>query len=140
MMLPLPSLGIVKRPCGTAELPLLVIDPVLVYSTYFGGSDWDAATAVATDSQGNAYITGYTYSTDFPVANGAQHNLRGQADAFLTKIKNDGSAILFSTYWGGHGTGVDYGGGEVPAENWAYAVAVDLRKLRGINLCFCPQR
>ncbi len=53
------------------SLPL-IIDPVLSYSTYLGGSDMDYANGIAVDSHGNAYVTGYTASVDFPVANAAQ--------------------------------------------------------------------
>jgi hypothetical protein len=50
----------------------LVIDPVLVYSTYLGGSGYDSAYGIAVDSSGSAYVTGTAFSTDFPVANAFQ--------------------------------------------------------------------
>src|SRR5262245_44458037 len=80
----------------------LTIDPVLLYSTYFGGSDSDGTTDVAVDAQGNAYIAGATFSADFPAVNAAQRsiNLFGD-DAFVSKISRDGSAVLFSTFLGG---------------------------------------
>jgi len=80
----------------------------LVFSTYLGGAGVDGATGVAVDSQGNIVVSGGTNSTDFPTQNALQPNFGGgtttdmiSADAFLTKLKGDGSAILFSTYWGG---------------------------------------
>src|SRR5260221_7508459 len=73
----------------------------LVYSTYLGGSDFDIGYGIAVDSAGNAYITGNTASTDFPMVNAIQATLGGGEDAFVTKINADGSALLYSTYLGG---------------------------------------
>jgi len=90
----------------------LVIDPVLVYSTYLGGSFPDEPLAVAVDSTGAAYVTGITCSADFPVTAGAyqtKHNGSGGAcptsqnsfeDAFITKF-NPAGGLAFSTYIGG---------------------------------------
>ena len=65
---------------------LLYIDP-LIYSTYLGGSGGDGGSGIAVDSSGNAYITGTTSSTDFPITPGAfQTNYAGGGDAFVTKI------------------------------------------------------
>jgi uncharacterized repeat protein (TIGR01451 family) len=58
----------------------------LVYSTYLGGSSDDLGQGIAVDSSGNAYVTGYTFSTDFPTANALQPNSGGGIDAFLAKI------------------------------------------------------
>lgn len=77
----------------------LLIDPVLVYSTYLGGSN--QGSAIAVDSSGNAYVTGYTYSSDFPTVNALQTSLAGVTDAFITKIDASGSALVYSTYLGG---------------------------------------
>jgi len=79
----------------------------LVYSTYVGGSKSDIGNAIALDSAGNAYITGATYSTDFPSANPVQATNGGDADAFVTEINGNGSALALSTYLGG--SGVDWG-------------------------------
>jgi pimeloyl-ACP methyl ester carboxylesterase len=76
----------------------LVIDPVLVYSTYLGGNRADECSAIAVDAAGNAYVTGRTQSTDFPGANSPS---RGLQDTFVTKINADGSALVYSTYLGG---------------------------------------
>ena len=74
---------------------LLVIDPAmaLVYSTYLGGSDFDQGYAIAADSAGNAYVTGETFSTNFPTTPGAfQTTLNGVGDAFVTKLNASGTA------------------------------------------------
>ncbi|MBI4166994.1 MAG: choice-of-anchor D domain-containing protein, partial [Acidobacteria bacterium] len=82
----------------------LVIDPVLAYSTYLGGSGFEWGAAIAIDSPGNAYVTGYTPSTDFPVVNplpAPNDALQGGSDVFVSKLSADGSALLYSTYLGG---------------------------------------
>ncbi len=79
----------------------LVIDPVLDYSTYLGGTGSDTALAIAVDSNGAAYVTGSTFSTDFPVAGAFQGTMAGAPDAFVTKINPTGTAIEYSTYIGG---------------------------------------
>src|SRR6266513_2842997 len=87
----------------------LIIDPVVLsYSTYLGGSDEDWAGGIAVDADGNAYVTGYTRSTDFPTTTGAfQPTHSGGAfvsdDAFVTKLNSSGSALIYSTYLGGSG-------------------------------------
>jgi hypothetical protein len=78
----------------------LVIDPALVYSTYFGGSGHDAATAVAADPAGNLYVTGWTESTDFPASGGLSRG--GGVDAFIAKV-NAAGALVYCTYLGGSG-------------------------------------
>jgi hypothetical protein len=81
----------------------------LVYSTYLGGSLDDAALGIAADTVGNAYVTGYTGSTDFPTRNPLQpaNGGGGQYDAFVAKINPMGSAVVYSTYLGGSSN--DYG-------------------------------
>ena len=84
----------------------LVIDPVLEYSTYLGGSAWDMAFGVAVDSSGSAYVTGLTYSTDFPTASPFQAALAAETnrhDVFVTKLDAAGSELAYSTYLGGSG-------------------------------------
>lgn len=82
----------------------------VVWSTYLGGSGLDAASSIAVDSAGNVYITGSTNSTNFPVRNAYEATLKatggvlqppGVGNAFLTKLSADGSALLYSTYFGG---------------------------------------
>jgi Beta-propeller repeat len=79
----------------------LVIDPVLSYSTYLGGSGDEQANLIAVDSAGNGFVTGRTASTDFPTTSGADSSLGGNQDAFVTKLNATGSALVYSTYLGG---------------------------------------
>ena len=84
----------------------LIIDPVLSYSTYLGGSGVDSGFAIAADAAGNAYLAGQTSSpNDFPVTPAAfQTTFVGPNwDGFVTKLNADGSALLYSTYLGGNG-------------------------------------
>jgi hypothetical protein len=81
----------------------------LVYSTYLGGSNYDYGAGIATDSAGDAYVTGITHSTNFPTQNPLQSTNEGGADAFVSKLNATGSALLYSTYLGG--SGVDGGSG-----------------------------
>jgi uncharacterized repeat protein (TIGR01451 family) len=80
----------------------LVIDPVLAYSTFLGGTDDDEAYGIAVDSTGNAYITGETFSVNFPVTT-FQTSHNQNYDAFVTKINPAGTAIVYSTFVGGSG-------------------------------------
>jgi uncharacterized repeat protein (TIGR01451 family) len=72
-----------------------------VYSTYLGGSGDDRATGVAVNSSGEAYVTGFTSSTNFPTGTPLQIANGGGFDAFLTKLNAGGSVLLYSTYLGG---------------------------------------
>jgi photosystem II stability/assembly factor-like uncharacterized protein len=94
------------------------LDPsstTIIYSTYLGGSDLDDALAIAVDASGNAYVTGQTGSKNFPVTPEAfQIDLFDQSlDAFVTKLNPSGTALVYSTYLGGH------------VEDQATAIAVD---------------
>ncbi|MFO0855322.1 MAG: SBBP repeat-containing protein [Planctomycetia bacterium] len=75
----------------------------LSYSTYLGGSDADEGYSIAVDSAGNAYVTGYTKSSDFPTANAMYGTNTGWTDAFVTKIAASGTSLSYSTYLGGNG-------------------------------------
>ncbi len=83
----------------------LIIDPVLLYSTYLGGSTIDDGLNIAADASGNAYVTGETYSSDFPItAEAFQTTIAGPSDAFITKLNPTGTALLYSTFLGGGDT------------------------------------
>ena len=79
----------------------LVIDPVLTYSTYLGGSLSDYCRAVAVDLSGAAYVTGYTASTDFPTDNAYQETSGGMTDVVVAKLSDNGDSLRYSTYIGG---------------------------------------
>jgi hypothetical protein len=84
----------------------LVIDPILVYATFLGGSGDDSAVAIAVDGAGNAYVTGFTSSATFPGVSGGSiqpTNAGGSEDVFVTKINATGTAIVYSTFLGGGG-------------------------------------
>jgi hypothetical protein len=98
----------------------LVIDPVLSYSTYLGGSVNDWGQAIAVDGSGAAYVTGFTESTNFPTASAYQTTLQGSSAAFVSKLNAAGTALVYSTY---------LGGGRTPsgasADTQATGIAVD---------------
>jgi hypothetical protein len=85
----------------------------LAYSTYLGGrkekasisgiSGWDQGEAIAVDTAGHAYVTGWTDSLDFPITAGSFQTDYGGggSDGFLTKLSTDGTSLIFSTYFGG---------------------------------------
>ncbi len=87
----------------------------ILYSTYVGGDGDDGGESIAIDANGNAYVTGFTTSTDFPLANAYQDTYGGGSfDAFLFKIDSSGSTFLYSTFLGGNG------------DDGSYCVTVDL--------------
>ncbi len=103
----------------------LIIDPSLVFGTYLGGTGKDEGLGIAVDETGNSYITGYTASTDFRKTRDAfDTNANGGTNAFISKLNNQGSALIYSTYLGGDGD--DMGTGiqvfRNPADGLVYAV------------------
>ena len=86
----------------------LIIDPVLLYSTYLGGTGGDVAYGIAVDSSGDALITGITNSADFPSASSAQNGSAGNGDAFVAELNPAGTALVYSTYLGGSGADTGY--------------------------------
>ena len=79
----------------------LVVDPVVTYSTYLGGNNPDRALDVKIDAAGSAYLTGRTFSPNFPTVGPFQGFNAGNYDVFVTKFTPDGSALVYSTYVGG---------------------------------------
>jgi len=95
----------------------LIIDPVLSYSTYLGGTANQVLSGIAADSSGFAYITGFTNSTTFPTVTGSLQTTLSNTtgNAFVTKLKKDGTGLVYSTFLGGTGSTGDS----------AHAIAVD---------------
>jgi len=80
------------NPSGTAQL----------YSTFLGGQGEDQITGIDVDTSGNAYVTGFTASNNFPTTPSAYRMAySGSTDAFVAKLKDDGTALVYSTYLGG---------------------------------------
>ncbi len=71
-----------------------------VYSTYLGGNYLDQGYGIAVDADGNAYVTGQTGSSDFPIRSAFQPRYGGGWDAFVTKLDPTG-VLVYSTYLGG---------------------------------------
>ena len=125
--------SVLTNQVGCSEAFVAKLDPTgnLIYATLLGGSVDDQATAITLDNAGNAIVTGFTYSSDFPVTTGAARpNFAGTytnlpytnpfppapgGDVFIAKISSNGSKLLFSTLLGGSGD-------EVPS-----AVAIDIQ-------------
>ncbi|PWU20204.1 MAG: hypothetical protein C5B48_12800, partial [Candidatus Rokuibacteriota bacterium] len=112
----------------------------LAYSTYLGGATYDEARGIAVDSDGSAYVTGHTFSSDYPTTAGAfdtsYDNSAGGSDAFVTKLNPSGGGLSYSTFLGGAGddlgdaVAVDAGGrayvtGYTAATNFPTARAAD---------------
>ncbi|HYP14553.1 MAG TPA: SBBP repeat-containing protein [Bryobacteraceae bacterium] len=84
------------------RLPL-IIDPVLTFASYIGGSGEDIADAMATDAAGNLYMAGDTISANFPISQGARSaTFGGVRDIFIAKFSPSGT-LIYSTIWGGSG-------------------------------------
>jgi hypothetical protein len=88
--------------CEEAFVTKLSADgSALIYSTYLGGSSFDTGQSIAVDGAGQAYVTGGTWSADFPTQNALQPTFGGSVDGFISKLSNDGSTLSYSTYLGG---------------------------------------
>jgi uncharacterized protein (TIGR03437 family) len=134
---------------GTDDAFIVKINPAgsaLVYSTYLGGAGGDVRPSVAVDRNGNAYVSGYTNSTNFPTANAFQPNSGGGFDAFVAKLNPSGSAFVYSTYLGGSatdagievatdGAGNAYVGGTTLSANFPLARSLQ-SSLRGMQDAF----
>src|SRR3990172_5536781 len=114
------STGAYDRSCGTDGIcngglrgvfvtKLYSVGSNVLYSTFIGGSDFDQGLGIALDSRNNAYITGSTFSANFPVRSAARPIFGGAADAFVTKLNVAGTALVYSTYLGGVDTDIGRG-------------------------------
>jgi len=105
------------KPGSQLDVFVAKLDPSgssLVYSTYLAGNGHDESQGIALDASGNAYVTGRTASTDWPVTTGTrQTRLAGGFDAFITKLSSSGSLLYYSTFLGGTG------------DEWAHAIVLD---------------
>jgi Ca2+-binding RTX toxin-like protein len=105
------------------HLPV-VIDPTLIYSTYLGGSNYDYLWSATAGSDGTEYVTGQTYSRDFPTTPGAfQPGLKENADAFVARFDATGARLIYSTLIGGNAS--DFAGHiAVGDDGSAYVVGI----------------
>src|SRR6266540_3392491 len=120
--------GYATTPAGASDAFLVKLNPSLsgsaslLYSTYLGGSADEEGNGLALDGSGNVYLTGRTYSSNFPTKNARQTSRAGNADAFVTKLNpsaNGSASLLYSTVLGG--SSYDRGGAiAVDASGIAY--------------------
>ncbi len=87
----------------------LVIDPVLTYSTYLGGTATEMLPAIAVDLAQSIYLTGATTSTDFPVTDTSKYKTGATSNVFVAKFDPTGATLVFATYLGGTGADVSVG-------------------------------
>ncbi|MBU2548450.1 MAG: DUF1566 domain-containing protein, partial [Proteobacteria bacterium] len=108
-----PTVSPIKAQCdGLYDAIVAKIDPsgtALVYSTLLGGNGQEKGIAIAVDSSGAAYVTGWTDSNDFQTVNPIQGAKAGLTDLFVSKINASGTALVYSTYLGGDGDESSYG-------------------------------
>lgn len=117
----LPTPGSLSGWRGGVDAYVIKIEPDtgrIVYATYLGGSGDDRAFGISVDSAGNAYVTGWTTSADFPVLNASRNRLSGYRDAFLAALSPFGNTLLFCTYYGD--TGVEDGSAVILANSSVY--------------------
>jgi uncharacterized protein (TIGR03437 family) len=119
----------------------LIVDPFIDYATYLGGGGEETLSGVAVDAQGNAYVVGYTASSDFPVNVGDQSR-DGDEDAFIAKIGPDGATLIYATFLGGsdvdrawgvavNDAGEVYVAGETRSSNFPATVNAFLQRFGG---------
>ncbi|MCF2137625.1 MAG: hypothetical protein K9W43_10385 [Candidatus Thorarchaeota archaeon] len=116
----------------------LVIDPVLlVYSSFLGGSDFEAASEIKVEN-GYIYVAGTTQSANFPTANALNSTYGGNFDGYVTKLSPDGQSLVYSTFIGGANydyiQGIAVEQGEVYITG--YSNSVDFPTVNGYNSTF----
>lgn len=127
----------------------LLIDPVLSYSTYLGGSGFTAAGGVAVDGSGNAYVAGWTETRDIPASSAASLPNTGSVDVFVAKLSPGGNSLAYVTYLGGSvedralGVAADSSGnvvitGETQSNDWPVLGALQ-SQLRGHQNAFAAR-
>ncbi len=89
----------------------------LVFSTFFGGNFSDEGYDIAVDNSNTVFVSGVTYSSDFPITNSTNHSLQGHSDAFIAKFDTNGT-LLFSSYIGGSGDDLASGIAIDPSGNY----------------------
>jgi hypothetical protein len=107
----------------------------LIYSTFLGGNDLDIARGIATDESGNAYVTGKTFSTNFPKTNLSKNV--GGGDAFVAKVSADLQTLQYSTYLGGSG---DDAGNGIAVDGSGNAYVAGETDSRNFPTTFLPGR
>ena len=119
------------------------VDPTgaLVYSSFLGGraaeGSGEGGSGIAIDGSGNAYVTGFTTSADYPTLNPAQATLRGIVNVFVTKVNSAGSGLLYSTYLGGT-TGEEGNGIAVDSSGNAYVTGITISADFPVQNAFQP--
>lgn len=86
----------------------LVIDPIVTFSTYLGGSAVDMGLGVTVDASGNMYLVGSTRSINFPTVTPFDSSLGGSVDLYVAKLNPSGTTLVYSTYLGGSGNEFDF--------------------------------
>ena len=93
---------------GNTDIVVFKLNPYgsdLLYSTYIGGDSWDRGWRIVLDAEENAYITGWTYSENFPTTQGCYNDsLGGSSDIIVCKLNQEGSDLIYSTLLGGNGS------------------------------------
>jgi len=114
---------------GSNQQALGTLSVELVYSTYLGGESDDWVRGIAVDVSGNAFVTGWTSSSNFPIQNPYQPD-QGGYDAFVTKLSSSGDSLIYSTYFGG---GDDDYGQDIAVDGSGNAYVTGSLKLNGFN-------
>src|ERR1700722_19482008 len=95
--------NVFESPGGGSDVFVSKLDPngKLLFTDTFAGKGIDQGIAIALDLSGNIYIAGTTTSNDFPLSNALQTQASSTNTGFIIKLSNDGTTILYSTYFGG---------------------------------------